>query len=119
MSKTILEDIKILMPIPLEETSFDSMLLIYIESAFSSLHDVGVKMSTLSCDAESTWQSVFPHFDEQNIKNIRTYVYIETKLLLDPPTIGAVMAVFKEKSAETLWRISSNVKMVEKEVKSE
>lgn len=69
---------------------FDTDLIIYINSAFSRLCQLGIGQTEIPfkiTGAEETWDD-FMSPDDGLIGNVKEYIYLKTKMLFDPPASG-------------------------------
>lgn len=104
--ESILKSIKKLLGIDETETAFDMDILIHINSAFASLNQMGVgssKTFTVYTD-DDTWNE-FTENDE-DLNNVKTYVYLKVRLVFDPPTSSTVLASMENQIKELEWRLN-------------
>lgn len=104
VKESILNSIKKLSGIE-EDNDFDTDLIIYINSVFSTLHSMGVgpaKPYKIE-NAENSWDE----FTEDNteIEMVKPYVYMKVKLMFDPPTNSFVINSFNEQIKEMEFRM--------------
>ncbi len=101
---SILTSIKKNLNIPEEVTSFDSDILMHINTAFSKLNQMGVgpKETFMIEDKSSTWDEFYTSKD---INMIRTYIWLDVRLVFDPPQ-ASVLNALKETKAELEWRLN-------------
>ena len=106
---SILTSIKKMLGITEEYEHFDADLIMYINSAFMILTQMGVGPSEgfRIEDKTSDWDEfVSP---EDNLESVKTYVYMKVKLMFDPPTSSAVMESMKSMISEFEWRLNVEV----------
>lgn len=103
---SILDSTKKLLSIPLESDYFDHDVLTYINSAFSTLKQLGAKIPSdfYVSDSTSTWDDIGGNPDV--IPHIRSYVYLKVRMIFDPPT-GGVKEAYDNQIKELEWRINS------------
>lgn len=113
---SILTSIKKLLGLTEEYTVFDADIIIGINTAFSTLNQLGVgpEEGFSIEDANTTWYEFIG--DDKRFESVKTYVYLKTRLLFDPPMSSAVSEVIKQQIAELEWRL--NVQAESKEVRS-
>lgn len=101
---SILTSIKKNLNIPEEVTSFDPDILMHINTAFSKLNQMGVgpKETFMIEDKSSTWDEFHTNKD---INMVRTYVWLDVRLVFDPPQ-ASVLNALKETKAELEWRLN-------------
>lgn len=105
-TNSILDSTKKLLGIPLVSDYFDHDVLTYINSAFSTLKQLGAKIPSdfYVSDSTSTWDDIGGNPDV--IPHIRSYVYLKVRMIFDPPT-GGVKEAYDNQIKELEWRINS------------
>ena len=105
-TNSILDSTKKLLSIPLESDYFDHDVLTYINSAFSTLKQLGAKIPSefYVSDSTSTWDDIGGNPDV--VPHIRSYVYLKVRMIFDPPT-GGVKEAYENQLKELEWRINS------------
>ena len=105
--ESILVSVKNLLGITNEDVSFDSILIMHINSVLSVLHQLGVgpENGFSIADEFSKWTDILP-VDDSKFELVKSYVYLKVKLLCDPPTISAVAESNKRLCDELEWRIT-------------
>lgn len=90
--ESILTTIKKLLGIVEDCTDFDDMLIVYINSAFSVLHQIGVgpKDGFFIEDDSEVWTDFISN-DPSALRSVRTYIYLKVKLMFDPPQNGSLL----------------------------
>lgn len=84
---------------------FDPELIIYINSVFGTLHQLGVgpeEKFVITGDSE-LWSDFTTEGEE--IEEVKSYVYLRVRLLFDPPSSSFVLSSFKEQIKELEWRL--------------
>ncbi len=107
MEDSILNSVKKNLGLVPEYTPFDEMVLTHINTAFSTLYQLGVGPDagfTITDDSK-VWDD-FIAGDEVIVNACKTYVYLRVRMLFDPPTTSFVLAAMKEQLQEYEWRIS-------------
>lgn len=87
-------------------THFDVDIIVYINSVFSILNQLGVGPEegfSISGDSEQ-WTDFLPEGLVLNM--VKTYVEAKTKLFFDPPDRGPVIESLNKVIAELEWRLS-------------
>lgn len=105
---SILNSIKKLLGIAESDNHFDADIIIHINSVFSILTQLGVGPVNgfVISDEEATW-SDFVEIDD-TFEAIKTYTYLQVRLLFDPPSNSTVLDSMTRKIAEYEWRIVEN-----------
>lgn len=110
MVQSILTSTKKVLQISEEDASFDLDIITHINSAFSDLHDLGVGPDagfTIE-DAEPTWADFVADDEKTEQSRVKTFVYLKTRLLFDPPTTTFHLNACHEQLKEVEWRLSAN-----------
>lgn len=116
--ESILNSIKQLLGINEEETSFDTDIIIHINSVFTNLHQMGVgpEEPFVIENGTATWSE----FTDDNaiFNNVKTYMYLKVRLVFDPPASSSVLSAMERQKDELEWRLTvsaSNKAMEENE----
>lgn len=105
---SILNSIKLLLGIQEEETVFDQILIIHINSVLNILCQMGAYHAGFSIeDKETKWTDAFSNTDA--IEMLKTYAYLKVKLIFDPPMGTVVMECTKQLITELEWRIQDAI----------
>lgn len=103
-NESILDSIKKQLGIVPEYTVFDDQILLYINTTFSTLHQLGIGPDTgyEIVDNTSTWDDIVidPRFNL-----IKTYVGMKVKVMFDPPASSFALDALNKQIAEFEWRI--------------
>lgn len=105
MADSILDTIKKPLGLPPEVTDFDDDLILFINSSFSKLNQLGVGAAAgfEITDREATWDQFVK---DLRFNDIKTFIVLDVRLVFDPPSIGVVNGALKEQLNEVTWRIS-------------
>lgn len=106
MEESILNSIKkLLTGAGVEDDSFDTDLIIGINTAFSILTQMGIgpEEGFSISDDTTLWQDYIQ--DNKKIEMVKTYVQLKVKLIFDPPTSSAVIECIKETITELEQRL--------------
>lgn len=95
---------------------FDDELIIFINSVFSTLNQLGVgpENGFAIQDDTTNWSDYLN--DNLKLEFIKTYVCLNVKLVFDPPSSSTVIEAINRKISELEWRINVAVDNVEEEV---
>jgi hypothetical protein len=103
----ILDDIKKQIGIVPGYLAFDDQLLLDINAAFATLHQLGVGPDTgFEVDENTAWNS---YISTQRLSFIRSYVSMKVRVMFDPPTSSFALDALNKQIAEYEWRITSEV----------
>lgn len=107
MEDSILKSTKKILGVDPEYTVFDLDIITHINTAFSTLNQLGLGPVTgfMIEDEEAVW-SDFNLADDKKINSVRTYVFLKVRLLFDPPTTSYLIAVFERQITELEWRLN-------------
>ena len=104
---SILNSIKKLIGMDPEYTQFDTDIIVYINSMFAILKQVGVgpENGFSISDDSATWDEYLPDYDK-NFEFVKTYIQQRVKLVFDPPLTSSVLDAMKETIKELEWRLN-------------
>ena len=107
MRDSILGSVKKLLGVSSDYDVFDRDLIIYINAAFSTLHQLGVGPKTgfaIEDDSQS-WVD-FVGSDDPRYNSVKSYVYIRARLLFDPPGTSFLLEALNKQREELEWRLN-------------
>lgn len=105
VNSSILLSIKKMLGPSADYDVFDPELIIYINSVFGTLHQLGVgpeEKFVITGDSE-LWSDFTTEGEE--IEEVKSYMYLRVRLLFDPPSSSFVLSSFKEQMKELEWRL--------------
>ena len=104
---SILNTIKQMLGLEADYTAYDTDVLIFINSAFSVLTQLGVggKHSFSIQDASAVWSEFIEGDTEFNM--VKEYIYLSCKTIFDPPSSSFVLTAYKERMKELEWRLNT------------
>lgn len=101
----ILESVRRSLGILGNNTSFDSDIILNINSIFSVLTQLGIGPAEgFSIEDNSAKWSDFLQNDSR-LNDVKSYMNLRVRLLFDPPTSTSLMQAIKEQIKELEWRI--------------
>lgn len=107
MEQSILTSVKKNLGIDAAYTAFDLDILTHINSAFSTLNQLGIGPEDgLTIESATTTWAAFVGSDAK-LNSVRTYVYLKVRLLFDPPTTSYLIEAFERQIRELEWRLNS------------
>lgn len=103
---SVLNDIKKLLGIPDDDTSFDTDIMIHINSHFLTLNGLGVGPETpfMISSSEDSWDGFTQ--GKLNLESVKLYIYLKTRLAFDPPSTSFVGEALKKQADEIEWRLN-------------
>jgi hypothetical protein len=106
VSESILNSVKKVLNLPVEYTAFDQDVIMFINTAFGTLNQLGVgpDQGFEITNETPTWEAFLG--GDPRLNPIQTYVYLRVRLLFDPPTVGYHVDAIKEQIKELEWRLN-------------
>lgn len=103
---TILGSIKQLLGIPEDVTIFDTEIIMGINSALMSLNQLGIGPDAgfMIKGYLETWEELLGTVI--NLESVKTFVYLKTRLVFDPPSTGHLVEAINRQIQELEWRIA-------------
>lgn len=106
MEESILTSIKALLGIGSDYDEFDTEIVLLINSAISKLIQIGVGPDEgfkISGTTE-TWGELFQ--DDKNVDMAKNYIYLDVRLMFDPPGNSFVVDAFQKEKDELASRLA-------------
>lgn len=102
---SILADVKSALGVYKEDNSFDSDLIMHINSAFATLNQLGVgpEAGFEIIDGDETWDAFLG--EDPKINSVKTYIYQKVKLIFDPPANSFLVDAIEKSTKEYEWRL--------------
>lgn len=102
---SILTSVKKIIGIAEEDDSFDTDIIIHINTVFMILSQLGMEsVDNFSIsDKYALWSDIIP--EGYSLEAIKTYVALKVRMIFDPPT-GGVADAIKNNISELEWRIN-------------
>ncbi len=110
MNESILATIKNMLGYDAEtETPFDVEIITSINSAFATLTQLGLGPTSgfSISDSTSVWGDIIP--EGMNLEFVKSYIYLKTRVLFDPPASSSVLDKMVEQIKEYEFRINVEV----------
>lgn len=104
MSKSILNSIKKALGLDERNETFDVDLVMFINSSFLALDQLGVGPEE-GFSITGTAEQWSDYISEDKLQAAKTYVYIHTKMLFDPPPTSFGQDAMRKVSEELGWRL--------------
>ena len=106
---SILTSIKKLLGISEEYEHFDTDIMIHINTAFETLNQLGVGPDEpfYIQDKTDTWDEF--KTNGQDIRSVKTYIYLKVKMVFDPPNKSVDSEAIKNEISELEWRMNVRV----------
>lgn len=109
LENSILNDIKSMLGPTYDDESFDTDIIIYINSTFTILRQLGVgpKYGYRIKDKNNIWSEFVK--DTEGLDAVKTYIYLKVKLVFDPPLNASLVEAFNTQVKELEWRLNVSV----------
>ena len=108
MIDSVLLSTKQMLGISPEDTSFDVNVIMSINTALTTLMDLGLTEveDEIVIDDIMTWDDLLG--GRTDIEYVKTYIYQKVKMIFDPPTSTAAIDAMQRSISELEWRICNN-----------
>lgn len=110
MEQSILKSTKKVLHIADDDETFDLDVMTHINSAFSTLSDLGVgpEIGFQIEDDQAEWADFLEDTEENvtQINRVKTFVYLSTRLIFDPPGTSYVLSALEKQLQEVTWRLN-------------
>ena len=90
-----------------DDVSFDSDVIMHLNSVVSVLIQIGVPVPVgfVIENDQTTWDQLLGKPMENHAAMIKSYVYARVRILFDPPTSSFGLSALREQANEFEWRI--------------
>lgn len=105
MENRILPSIKKLLQIVETYEVFDPDITLHINTAFSTLNQLGVGPTEgfMIEDSTTTWDAFLEN--DNRLNGVKTYIFLRTKMMFDPPTTSYLLDAYKSEIQQLEWRL--------------
>lgn len=102
----ILNQVKKMLGLEAEYTAFDTDIIININSALMSLHQMGVGPTEcfLIEGSSEEWSDFLG--TSRDLEPVKLYLYLKTRLAFDPPSSSAAIDAIGRQISELEWRLT-------------
>ena len=104
--ESILDTIKQLLGIPIEDENFDPDIKVYINTVTPNLAQMGIgpKNGFIVTSKTQLWSE---YIDSTliNLEGVKQYIYLKVKLIFDPPTNSSTIQAINDSLKELEWRM--------------
>lgn len=106
METSILTSTKKILGIDAAYTVWDLDIITHINSAFSTLTQLGVGPADgfVIGDAEASWEDYIG--DDVELNSVKTYIFLRVKLLFDPPPTSYAITAMEKQIEQLEWRLN-------------
>jgi hypothetical protein len=108
MEMSILNSTKKILGIAQDYTAFDLDIITHINTAFSTLTQLGVgpTIGFMIEDATTEWADFIGTDDQLN--SVKSYVFLRVRLLFDPPSTSFLINAYQDQIRELEWRLNTH-----------
>lgn len=109
MEQSILTSTKKILGIAEDYTVFDQDIITHINSAFSTLTQLGVGPATgfMINDADDIWSDFIDVEVEFQYNSIKSYIFLRVRYLFDPPSTSYLITAVERQIQELEWRLNA------------
>ena len=104
--ESILDTVKQLLGIPIEDESFDIDIKTHINTSTMILSQIGIgpKNGFIVTSKDQLWTD---YIDSStiNLEGVKQYIYLKTKTIFDPPTNSTTIDAINKSLSELEWRM--------------
>lgn len=103
--ESILDSVKQMVGVPFDYDIFDSNITMFINSTFSTLHQLGVGPETpyRIADRENLWSEFLGN--RENIDSVKEYIGAKVRIIFDPPATSFGITALETICKEFEWRL--------------
>jgi len=108
MEQSILTSTKKILGIGEDYTAFDHDIITHINSAFSTLTQLGVGPAAgyMIDDAGDVWEDFFEVANYNEYNSVRSYVFLKVRQIFDPPATSYLISAVERQIQELEWRLN-------------
>ena len=94
-----------------EDKHFDPEIIMHINTFMLDLTQIGIGPWTgFTIESDETLWSDFIS-DRKDYEAVKTYLYLNVKLVFDPPASSTIVEAMKSQSDKILWRLQRAVEL--------
>ena len=116
MSESILTSVKKNLGIIEDDTSFDSDIILDINSIFPILYQIGIGPEGFQIEDKMTTWGDYLGEDEGRLSLVKSYMYLQVRIIFDPPQSSSVISAYESRIAEYTWRLNCMVDPTKEEI---
>jgi hypothetical protein len=109
MDTSILNSTKKILGLAADDDSFDLDVITAINSAFSTLTDLGVGPAEgffIDDSGDEEWADVDAELSAVQLNQLKTFVYLSVRLIFDPPQTSFALDALQKQIVEHQWRLN-------------
>jgi len=107
MDMSILNSTKKILGVATDYTAFDLDIITHINTAFSTLTQLGVGPAAgfMIEDDTANWVDFIGATDPQ-LNSVKSYLYLRVRMLFDPPATSYLINAYEDQLRELEWRLN-------------
>ena len=107
METSILNSTKKILGLAPDYTAFDEDIITHINTAFSTLTQLGVGPAAgfMIEDDTANWVDFIGATDPQ-LNSVKSYLYLRVRMLFDPPATSYLINAYEDQLRELEWRLN-------------
>lgn len=104
--ESVLDTLKKVLGFDSEYEAFDMDIIMHANSVFSTLNQLGVGTPKTFAIQDNTalWSEFLG--DNDDINDVKSYMYLRLRLIFDPPAVSSVLASYERMITEFEWRLN-------------
>lgn len=105
MTTSILQDVKHALGILEDNTSFDKDILMFVNSQFATLTQLGVgpEEGYQIVNATAKWTD---YITDIRLNSVKSYIFLQVKIQFDPPKAGYIIQAYERQIEELTYRLN-------------
>lgn len=106
VANSIIDDTKLALGVPVENTEFDTEIIMHINAVIAEMTQLGIGDQELGyavVNSSDTWDELIAN--EKRLNHVKSLMYLKVKMLFDPPTIGYVLTSMEKLIEKAEWRV--------------
>ena len=104
--ESILDTIKQLLGIPIDDDSFDTDVKVNINAAIFTLSQIGIgPLNGYVVTSNTQLWTDYIGSSLINLEGVKNYIYLKTKLVFDPPTNSTTIQAINDNLKDLEWRM--------------
>lgn len=110
MEQSILKSTKKILGIADDYTVFDLDIITHINSAFSTLTQLGIGPAAgfMIDDEDDGWEDFIDMTIDRQYNSVKSYIFLRVRQLFDPPSTSYLISAVERQIQELEWRLSSH-----------
>lgn len=106
VANSIIDDTKLALGVPVENTEFDAEIIMHINSVIAEMIQLGIGDQELGyavVNSQDTWDELIA--SEKRLNHVKSLMFLKVRMLFDPPSIGYVLTSMEKLIEKAEWRV--------------